>query len=488
VKHTLLHVGRLMLSPFHFVKIMLYKIRSNFSLDRAVIVFATLLLVAVSRFFVTAQTPETPTPPSEKLTVREKARLPDYKGPRRFMGRKALITFSPDGRLVAMSGRKGSITVWNVETGALKATLLGGKNSKEGISGFAFSPDGRTAATRDYLDKSVTLWDVETWKVKASLPGRKRNLETKIKAGVSFEEEFGPVPFSPEGSSVLSEREDDVVAVSDVTSGQERMTLKHDTRDSGAKDALKAMFFAGSRHFLYLQTGYSADGRWIFTINGDKSAKIWDAATGKLQTDISNSERIYRANFTPDSTALLTVEQQGGMKLWEVETGQLRAVVASKGLLEYLMKSYEFSREGERIATFYLGDTRLWNLKTGASLHKLPDSQTTDATFSPDGRWLATASRDSKSAASIWNVETGELKLSLASTGNKSVSVIYSPDGSILVTTNDKGVTLWDAQTGELLATLGEARYPVAFGPDGHTVATGGRNDTAILWELQGRG
>lgn len=465
----------------------------NSGLVRVAILFAIVLFVAATTFFANAQTQPSEGPNSsaavpqapEKLTVRQKATLPDYKGPSRFMGRKALITFSPNGRLVAMSGMKGSITVWDAETGALKATLLGGKEGKEGISGFAFSPDGHSAATRDYLDKSVRLWDVETWQVKATLPGRKRNLETKLKSGSSFEEEFGPVPFSPDGLAVLSEREDDVVAVSDATSGQERMTLNHDTRDSGAKDVLKAAFLYGTRHFLFLQTGYSKDGRWIFTINGDKSAKIWDAATGRLKSNISNSERIYRASFTPDGNALLTVEQQGGMKLWEVETGQLRAQVAPKGHFENLIKSFEFSRDEQTIATFFFGDTRLWSLKTNALLHKLPNSQTTDATFSPDGRWLATASRDKQSAGKIWNVETGEPKLSLASTGNKSVSVIFNLAGTVLATTNDKGVTLWDAQTGDLIATLGEARYPVAFSPDGRTIATGARNNTAILWELQ---
>src|SRR5258708_1602232 len=34
---------------------------------------------------------------SDKLTVTLKAKLPDYKGPSRFVGRKALITFNPDG-------------------------------------------------------------------------------------------------------------------------------------------------------------------------------------------------------------------------------------------------------------------------------------------------------------------------------------------------------------------------------------------------------
>jgi len=457
--------------------------RSNPILVCLVTALANSPMIFSRVIFAQAETPASASGSQDKLPVRLKAKLPDYKGPSRFMGRKALMTFSPDGLLVAMSGTKGTITIWDTETGALKATLT---SAKDRISGFAFSKDGRTAATRDYIDKSVRLWDATSWELKQTLPGRKNDLETKLKSGLGFEEEFGPVPFSPDGQTVLSEREDDLVALSAVSNGQERMTLNHDTRDSGAKDVLKAMFLAGTHHFLALQTGYSADGRWIFTINGDKSAKIWDAATGQLKTSIANSERIYRASFSPDSKVLLTVEQQGAMKIWDVETGQLRGQVAPKGFLENLMKSFEFSPDGSLLASFFFGDTRLWNVKTGEMLFKLADSQTTDATFSPDGRWLATASSDKQSAGKIWNVATREKRLSLASTGDKSVSVIFNPSGTLLATTNDKGVSLWDAQTGDLFATLNEARYPVAFSPDGRTIATGARNNMALLWEVQG--
>lgn len=448
-------------------------------------VFAGLALAAtmvVNVVFAQEQTVLNTIQSSDKLTVTLKAKLPDYKGPSRFVGRKALITFSPDGTLAAMSGKGGTITIWDTQTGELKATL---KNGKDEVSGFSFSSDGRLAATRDYLDKSVRLWEVGTWQLKTTLPGRKRNLETKIKSGFSFEEEFGPVPFSPDGTAVLSEREDDVVTVWDVATGKERMTLKHDTRDSGAKETAKVVLFGGTRHLLALQTGYSGDGKWIFTINGDKSAKIWDATDGRLKTNITNNERIYRASFTPDSNGFLTVEQEGGMKLWEVETGMRLGQVAPKGLLEGEIKGFEFSPDGRTVATFTAGDTRLWNVKTAELLFKLPKSEGTDASFSPDGHWLATASNDKQTAGKLWNVESGELKLALPPIGYKTSSVVFNADGTIVATSNDKGVMLWDAQTGTLLARLDEARYPVAFSRDGRTLVTGGRQDTALLWKLE---
>jgi len=446
----------------------------------ALAVFALAAMIVASSVFAQEQTAINSIQSSDKPTVTLKARLPDYKGPSRFIGRKALITFSPDGSLAAISGKGRSITIWDTETGELKATL---KNGTHAVSGFSFSPDGHTAATRDYLDKSVRLWEVGSWKLGATIPGRKKNLETKLKSGIRFEEEFGPVPFSPDGNSVLSEREDDVVSVSDVATGQERMTLKHETSDSGARDVAKAIFLGGSRHFLALQTRYSSDGRWIFTINGDKSAKIWDAADGRLKTNITNSERIYLASFTPDGGALLTVEQEGGMKLWDVESGTLRGQVAPKGHVEGYRKGYEFSPDGRTVATFAGGDTRLWNVKTGELLFKLPGSEGSDVSFSSDGHWLATASNDKQTAGKLWNVDTGELKFALPPIGFKTASVVFNADGTILATTNDQGVMLWDAQTGTLLARLDEARYPVAFSRDGRTLITGGRNDTALLWK-----
>jgi len=91
--------------------------------------------ILVNVVFARNQTAVNSIQSSDKLTVTLKAKLPDYKGPSRFVGRKALITFSPDGSLAAMSGKSGSITIWDTETGELKANL---KNGKYQVSGFFF--------------------------------------------------------------------------------------------------------------------------------------------------------------------------------------------------------------------------------------------------------------------------------------------------------------------------------------------------------------
>jgi WD40 repeat protein len=420
-----------------------------------------------------------------RLAVKLKAKLTNYKGPSQFRMRRSLMTFSPDGQLLAISGRDRTVTVWDTKTGELKTTLKGGS---KGINGFTFSPDGKLAATRDIIDKRVRLWDTATWQLKTELTGRKRDLETKLKAGVSMavEEGYAPVVFSPDGNTVLSEREDDIVDVWDVSTGQSRAKLNHDTHDSGTKDFLKSVFTPfglNTQHFLALQTDYSSDGRYIVTVNGDKAPKLWDAATGNLKATLPVTERIYRAEFSPDGRTLATTELQGLITLWDVETGQSKGTVTKKRR-EYYFPGFEFSPDGRLAVTFHFEDTKLWDVANGKLKLELPKSKANDAAFSPDGRWLATASDDGKSTARIWNVETGEVKTTMPPSNDHAEAIIFSPDARIVVTTNDKGAKLWDAATGELLASLDEARYPVAFSPDGNTLATGGRKDTAMLWEI----
>ncbi|KAF0686710.1 Aste57867_21552 [Aphanomyces stellatus] len=72
------------------------------------------------------------------------------------------VAFSPDGKLLAIAekGHEPSITVWDVETGQLKAEF---KKHKYGVVALAFSADARYLVSVGFVfDKMLYAWDLAT--------------------------------------------------------------------------------------------------------------------------------------------------------------------------------------------------------------------------------------------------------------------------------------------------------------------------------------
>jgi WD40 repeat protein len=110
------------------------------------------------------------------------------------------------------------------------------------------------------------------------------------------------------------------------------------------------------------------------------------------------------------------------------------------------------------------------------------------ATFSPDGKRVATASADS--TARIWNVRTGASRQLSDHTGPLT-SLAFNRDGSLLATgSTDSDARVWDGRSGKAIAALrihSGAVTDVAFSADGRWVATAGPLSAGI-WETKKRG
>ena len=83
------------------------------------------------------------------------------------------------------------------------------------------------------------------------------------------------------------------------------------------------------------------------TASWDKTAKLWDAASGKLIASFEHQGIVNRAEFSPDGARILTASRDSTAKLWDAASGKLIASFAHQGEVD----SAEFSPDGARILT-----------------------------------------------------------------------------------------------------------------------------------------
>lgn len=109
--------------------------------------------------------------------------------------------------------------------------------------------------------------------------------------------------------------------------------------------------------------------------------------------------------------------------------------------------------------------------------------------FSPDGRLLASVSKDNTEL--LWDVASGKVAHQLVGHGQPVQWVAFSPEGSRVGTAPLDGTArIWSASTGRSEAVLAgghaEGVRCVAWSPDGRTIVTGGLDKTIALWNPDG--
>jgi WD40 repeat protein len=138
----------------------------------------------------------------------------------------------------------------------------------------------------------------------------------------------------------------------------------------------------------------------------------------------------------------------------------------------------------------------VWDVKGGepTALAHANLAEVWDAAFSPDGKTVLTTTSDGK--VLVWDPDTGERKQKTPLYTDKSKDVVTSVDfqpgnGSfIAVGTRDKKALVLDAKTGKIAATLiGHTAivFDVAFNPEGNLVTTASDDGTARVWDWRAK-
>jgi WD40 repeat protein len=271
--------------------------------------------------------------------------------------------------------------------------------------------------------------------------------------------------FSPDGRLIVTAAWDKSARIWDANTGKMLAELK------GHGDRLDSAAF-------------SSDGARVATASWDKTARIWDTTSGKQLVVLrGHKDEVYSAAFSPHGRRVVTASKDGTARVWDAETGIQRVVLNHHGEVYTAV----FSPDGKTILTASADQTAIiWDSVSGAQIQVLRghDDAVFAAAFSGDGKRVVTASWDK--TARIWTAATGTELATLRGHDDVVLSAAFSPDGQTVITASaDKTARIWNANNGTPVSVLrGHSKQVVAavFSPDGRRVATASGDGTARIW------
>jgi hypothetical protein len=226
-----------------------------------------------------------------------------------------------------------------------------------------------------------------------------------------------------------------------------------------------------------------------------------DAATKDATSrELAAQSRINLDTSAPHDLLLalksISMSRQAGV-FSPVESGQLlNDILSEAGGVPFRhdaeIAAVEFSPDDRWLATASASTVRIWDMQTPSTAPKTlrAPSKINAIAFNQDGRTLATVGDDS--SVRLWDItapDPSDRMRTLNGHGARWLNVGFSRDGQWMAVSNaDGGAQLWkwpDPTSATWILPHGKGRIDaLAFSPDGKWLATGSEDKSVRMWNL----
>lgn len=368
------------------------------------------------------------------------------------------VLFSPDGRFVVASGLDNEGHVWDITKNQEVIKLRGHTDQ---ITSAAYSPDGRLIATSDR--ENTYVWDGAT------------GHNVKVLEG-------GRAAFSSDGRFILTVLTREAF-VWNVATMRRIARLPHATQSSHQEEIGAATI--------------SPDGRLVVIVD-PYEAKVWQVPTTSGEEVVVQSALELKAHqppmtgaaFTPDGKFIVTFGRTEA-RVWEVPAQDLGSILNNSSEVPGLVSNVAFSPDSKYFVAVTSGSPQIWEIRRegpGERVKKVVEmqgsmGQVIAATFSPDGRFVVTASLDS--TVRVWEASTGKMINAYLTPIESDSTARFSTDGKLIFISNASGEThawQWEEREGANKSVTLRG-YLAATRPAGNFAVIIGTNESARLYD-----
>ncbi len=265
------------------------------------------------------------------------------------------------------------------------------------------------------------------------------------------------IKWSPDGTRIASQHENNAIRIWDATTG--KLILTHDVtaitfsigswspdgkrlaiiKDRQLIDILdiatdKVVLSNGCQCNVITSFSWSPDGKRIAIGSDDHLVRVWDTASGAhLLTYNGHRTSVISIAWQPDSRHIISVDTDGTRQTWDVLTGD--SVATSQIFLypdvlkdDFRDSDLSLSPDGKRIAFMGVNQVRVWDTLTGAHAlsYTIANTAFLRIQWSPDSKLIA-ASISSPDMIQVWNANSGNDVLTL---NTQAATFAWSPDST----------------------------------------------------------